>query len=109
MSKKGLDCRPGPLRLGAGRYWDEDLESRRLAGLAGRRRSSSGDGFFSDSDCMHVTGVLSSSSGSPHLRSTTGAASLLSSRTGASILLRSATGGSPSLHQDGMKLILYLW
>ncbi|KAH0885589.1 hypothetical protein HID58_061685, partial [Brassica napus] len=45
--------------------------------------------------------VLSSSSGSPHLRSTTGAASLLSSRTGASILLRSATGGSPSLHQDG--------
>ena len=42
MSKKGLDCRPGPLRLGAGRYWDEDLESRRLAGLAGRSCGGTG-------------------------------------------------------------------
>ncbi|CAN6975038.1 unnamed protein product, partial [Brassica rapa subsp. trilocularis] len=63
--KEGLDRVPGPLRHGAGRYWTDDLKSHRLAGLAGR--SNFGDGFFSDSDCMHVTGVLSSSSGSPHL------------------------------------------
>ncbi|KAF2568998.1 hypothetical protein F2Q68_00026899 [Brassica cretica] len=42
MSKKGLDRGPGPLRLGAGQYWAEDLESRRLADLAGRSCGGTG-------------------------------------------------------------------
>ena len=42
MSKKGLDRGPGQLRLGAGRYWAEDLESRRLAGLVGRSCGGAG-------------------------------------------------------------------
>ncbi|CAG7899403.1 unnamed protein product [Brassica rapa] len=51
----------------------------------------SGDGFFSD-------GGLSSSSGAPLLRSTTGASILLRSTARASILLKSTTVTSPSLH-----------
>ncbi|CAN6882714.1 unnamed protein product [Brassica oleracea] len=35
MSTENLDRGTGPLRLGAGRVWAEDLVSRKTAGLAG--------------------------------------------------------------------------
>ncbi|KAL0658285.1 hypothetical protein Bca4012_078870 [Brassica carinata] len=42
MSNKGLYRGPGPLKLVAGRYWAEKLESRRMAGFAGWYYAGSG-------------------------------------------------------------------
>ncbi|CDY57835.1 BnaCnng32550D [Brassica napus] len=71
--------------------WSSDDGYLKVDGTSELPCVFSGDGFFSD-------GGLSSSSGAPLLRFTTGVSILLRSTARASILLRSTTVTSSSLH-----------